>query len=408
MADQMSSRERMLAALNGEKPDHIPLAFMIFSALNERLAGERRGGDRAAFIEAQIELGLDTVVDLASFAPQAGETGHSDAAGLPVRFGEGVETRQWAEMESDLRYPVLHKEYTTPSGTLSVAVDQTDDWPYGDAARGDFSVPFMDDFLAPRCRRYLVERREDLIPLRHLLTPPAEGDLANCREAWRKGKQLAEKHDLLLAGGWGVGGDVLAWFCGLQNAVMTAVDDPGLIEELLALVDAWNRPRMQAFLDFGVDLFIRRAWYEGTDFWSPELYRRLFFPVIREEVRQVHEAGAKYGYILTSGSMPLHEMLVELGIDVLIGPDPVQGNGTDLKRMGEQLRGRMCTWGGVNGFVTVERGTREEVETAVREAVESLGPEGFILSPVDNVCDPSAAVWENVLALIAAWKKYRR
>ncbi len=407
MADEMSSRERMLAALNCEKPDHIPMAFMIFSALDERLNSKSKHGDPGAAIEAQTELGIDTFVDLCFFAPHTGEIGHADAPGFPVRFDERVKSREWAETPEGRRYPVLHREYSTPSGTLSVAVNQTDDWPYGDASGGDFHVPFMDDYLAPRCSKYLVETRNDLAPLRHLLVPPTGDDLKICHKAWDRGKELAREHDLLLTGGWGVGGDALAWFCGLQNAVMMAIDEPAFLEELLNIVDAWNRTRMQAFLDYGVDLFIRRAWYEGTDFWSPKLYRQFFFPIIREEVRMAHKAGAKYGYILTSGSMPLHDMLIDLDIDVLIGPDPVQGKGTDLKQMGEQLRGRMCTWGGVNGFITVERGTKGDIDVAVRKAIETLGPEGFILSPVDNVRDPSDEVWENVLALIESWKRYR-
>ena len=77
----------------------------------------------------------------------------------------------------------------------------------------------------------------------------------------------------------------------------------------------------------------RRAWYEGTDFWSPAFYEQFFVPILREEVRLAHEAGARYGYILTSGSMPLHDMLIDMGVDVLIGPDPVQGKGTDLQRI---------------------------------------------------------------------------
>ena len=105
--------------------------------------------------------------------------------------------------------------------------------------------------------------------------------------------------------------------------------------------------------------------------------------------------------------MPLHDMLIQLGIDVLIGPDPVQGKATDLNSMGEQLRGSMCTWGGVNGFITVEEGTKADIDTAVRDAIEALGPDGFILSPVDNVRDPSDETWEKVLALIESWKKYR-
>ena len=69
MANEMSSRDRMIAALNRQKPDRIPMAFMIFRALHERLARRGRGSDLPAVVMAQIELGLDTVVDLCSFAP---------------------------------------------------------------------------------------------------------------------------------------------------------------------------------------------------------------------------------------------------------------------------------------------------------------------------------------------------
>ena len=407
MTNTLSSRDRMLAALNGEAADHVPLAFMIFTALGDRLRQQGRASDPVAQVEAQLELGLDAVVDLTTFAPLAAETGHADAPGLPVRFAPQVRTRQWAEIHRDHPYPVLHREYATPAGTLAVAVDQTDDWPYGSAAGGDFRVPFMDDYLAPRCSRHLVQTRGDLAVLRHLLTPPTATDLASCHQAWEQGRRVARQHDLLLAGGWGVGGDALAWFCGLQQAVLMALDQPEFLAELLGLIAAWNRPRMQAYLDFGVDLFLRRAWYEGVDFWSPALFRQFFFPLLREEVDLAHQAGVRYGYILTSGSMPLHDQLLELGIDVLIGPDPVQGKGTDLPQMAAQLGGRMCTWGGVNGFVTVEMGTKEEIEMAVRTAIETLGPRGFILSPVDNVRDPSDLVWENVLSLIEAWKRHR-
>ncbi len=383
------------------------MALMIFSALNQRLNMPRRGGDPTAAIEAQLELGLDAIVDLTFVVPPLDEIGHSDAPGFPVRLGPGVTTRQWVETSQGDRYPSLHKEYVTPAGPLSIAVGQTEDWPYGDAANGDFQIPLMDDYVSPRCLKYLIETKDDLDCLRHLLVPPTEADLNACHQAWDSGKQLAKKHDLLLAGGWGVGGDALAWFCGLENAVMMAIDRPAFLKQLLGIIDAWNRPRMKAFLDCGVELFIRRAWYEGTDFWSPKLYREFFFPIIREEVRMAHDAGVKYGYILTSGSMPLHEMLIELDIDVLIGPDPVQGKDTNLRQMGEQLRGKICTWGGLSGPLTVENGTRADIDHAVREAIAALGPDGFILSPVDNIRDPSDQTWQNVLAMIESWKEYR-
>ncbi|MBI3923028.1 MAG: hypothetical protein HY318_16530, partial [Armatimonadetes bacterium] len=62
----------------------------------------------------------------------------------------------------------------------------------------------------------------------------------------------------------------------------------------------------------------------------------------------------------------------------------------------------------VNGFLTVERGTPREIEAAVHQAIDILGPGGFILSPVDNVRDPSDEVWRNVEVFIEAWKQCRR
>lgn len=406
MSSTMTSRERLLSAINCEKPDHIPLSFMIFSALKERVRQDLGVFDPVEYLEVQLALGLDTFVDLRHFTPENKQIGHSDVPGFPVRFPENVLTREWKEVDKASRYPLLHKSYQTPDGNLEVVVNQTDDWPYSGPSEGQAFVPFMDDFLAPRCRKYLVEKRKDLKALKNLLISPNEEDIKTCREAWDLGKMVAEDQNMLLVGGWGVGSDALAWFCGLENAVYMALVDPDFFQEILQMIDVWNRARMEIYLDYGVDLYVRRAWYEGTDFWSPELFNTYFYPIIRKEVQMAHEAGCKYGYILTSGSMPLHGLLTDLGIDVLIGADPVQGKGTDLPQMKSHLKGSTCIWGGVNGFVTVEEGTETQIEEAVKYAMETLGPDGFILSPVDNIRDPSDRVWKKTMKLIEAWRKY--
>jgi hypothetical protein len=100
-------------------------------------------------------------------------------------------------------------------------------------------------------------------------------------------------------------------------------------------------------------------------------------------------------------------MLIEAGVDVLIGVDPVQGKGTDLAEMRRSSAGRLALWGGVNGFVTVERGSPDAVRDAVREALAVLGPVGFILSPVDNVTGSSERVWANIDAFIDEWRRLR-
>jgi hypothetical protein len=54
-----------------------------------------------------------------------------------------------------------------------------------------------------------------------------------------------------------------------------------------------------------------------------------------------------------------------------------------------------------------QRGEEEEVRAAVREAIDALGPDGFILSPVDNITVDRPLTWRNVDIFIDEWKKHR-
>jgi len=392
---ELSSRERMLAALNHEEGDHVPLCFMIYSALRNRCRNDHE------FVEKQLEMGLDATVNLQ--LPCEGPSDHRDLPGLPVRFHPQVEVREWTEERPGERHPVvLHKEYHTPAGPLSTAVNKTEDWPYGD------HVPFLDDYLSPRSRKFLVEKEEDLGRLRYLLVPPSREDIRAFKEKSASDKRLATKNDLLVTGGRGVGLEAAAWLCGFRNIAIAGMRRPEFVDELASILHEWNARRMKVFLDTGVDLFVRRGWYESTDFWSPSLYSRFVLPYLRKEIELAHDAGAKFGYIMTSGSMPLLDMFVEAGLDVLIGVDPVQGRGTDLALMKRKLRGKVCLWGGVNGFITVEMGNATEITDAVTRAVRVLGPSGgFILSPVDNIRDDSPRAREGVQTMIDAWKRVR-
>ena len=71
----------------------------------------------------------------------------------------------------------------------------------------------------------------------------------------------------------------------------------------------------------------------------------------------------------------------------------------------QKLRGRIALWGGVNGFLTIEDGREEDIRKATAAALDTLGPDGFILSPVDNIRSASEATWRKVLAFIDAWKQ---
>ena len=125
MTTGLSSRDRMLAALECRQPDHVPCCFSAFQSLRQQCT------DQADFLDRQLEMGLNAAVTVST---------------IPLRHDPRVRIREWREDLPDELYPILHKEYETPAGTLCTAVSTSEDWPWGD------HVPFMDDFLIPRSR----------------------------------------------------------------------------------------------------------------------------------------------------------------------------------------------------------------------------------------------------------------
>lgn len=61
---------------------------------------------------------------------------------------------------------------------------------------------------------------------------------------------------------------------------------------------------------------------------------------------------------------------------------------------------------GVNNYHIIEAGTEAEVEVAVRNAVETLSPDGgFILAPSDSILDTSETAKRNFYKMISTWKE---
>lgn len=387
-----TSRDRILAALDCQLADHAPCCFMSFTALRKRC-----DDDMYALARAERAMGLDAMLFIPT-APRRERLEHPELRGLPVRSHPGVTAEEWIESGAD--QTILHKRYLTPEGELTTQVRISDDWPHGD------HIPFIDDYQVPRASKPLVTRREDLAPLRFLLTPPSDEDRARFAGEAAAARQFAAEEGVLLAGGWGVGVDMACWLCGINGVMTMQSDDPGLLSELLEMIHQWNMQRMAVVLDAGLDLFFKRAWYEGCDFVTPRFYRSEILPRLKAEVALAHSHGARFGYICSSGLAPMTDLYLESGIDALVGIDPVQGTHTDMRALKAKLGGRICLWGGVSGAVTVEMGDEQEVRTAVDRAFEELGPAGFVLSPIDNITVDAPLTWQNIEVLKQQWQTH--
>jgi hypothetical protein len=382
------SKPSLLATLN-HQPGPAPCSFMLFNGLKAECP------DYLTFLQRQLDLGLEPYVQIPPRPPVVINDFYN-LHGLPVHYHPAVRVREWKVQEGTDIF--LMKEYVTPEGTLRAEVRQDEAWRWGD------HVPFLDDYVTNRSRKFIVDGPADLPALRYLLVPPSAQEIRAFQAESAPVIAFARAHGLLLAGGWGVGADLIGWVYGLNRLPYALFDEPAFISELLEIIAAWNRARMQVLLDAGVDLIIKRAWYENCDFFTPRHYRKFLAPILQADAAQAHAYGARLGYILTANCMPLLEDIASAGVDVILGVDPLAW---DLEKTAARLGGRVCLWGGVNGHLTVEQGTPEAVRAEVRRALQVFSTTGgFILSPVDNVRDLTPTARANVECTDPGMAKY--
>ncbi len=382
----LSSRDRILRTIAREPTDYVPLCVLLWAGLSKRCSSTRD------FVERQLELGLDVLVPLPSLN-----------SGPPL----GVDREVWKEKAEP--YDLLHKVYRTPAGDLETTVALTPDWPHGE------DIPLLSDFNIPRARKFLVTDEADLGPLQCLLSGPGDEARRRFRQEAQQRRKIAVEHALALATPLARLADTACWLCGPVQFATWAIERPDFLRRLLDVLSRWERGRREAELEAAPDIVIRAEWY-ASPFLSPSLFGQFLGSAIRQDVELAHAAGAKYCYVGTANMMPFLGALMELGVDVVYGLDPIEGR-WDFARAKEQCRGRMALWGGMNGYLQVVRGGRAEIEEAVRNALDALAPGGgFILCPVDDIGltgtdqDSDATwnrTWQNVSHMVNAWKKLR-
>lgn len=394
MRPEMTSKERMLGTFDYSEVDYIPCAFMLFFNMTNKVKKQ----DKA--IEEELKMGLDAIVNV-------GTLEHS--------FHHDTKYSEWVEKADGNKY--FNRKLETPGGPLSQKVIQRNNWPTEEF------FPIFDDYIIPRSKKFFLDPEKDLDKLKYLLGPFSKENIEKLKNQAAEAKKIADKYGLLqVAGEMGrnlfnegnysliSGADMMSWLSGFENIMILSLTKPEIIKEYVNIISDWNKRQIEIYLDIAdVDLIVRRAWYETTEFWTPQAYKDIIAPTIRKEAELVHQAGKKYGYIMTSAFLPIIDDILDTGVDILIGLDPKEGKGTEMDIVKEKFSSRKkALWGGVSGPVTLEEGTARDAEEAAIEAIKILGRGGgFILSPVDNVREETENVWANTYKFIDTWKKYR-
>lgn len=410
----MNSRERLVAAIQHEKPDHLPMYCMCFGfTAPPNLRWQSNGREVPHWFTMRLEH-IHTLPEPWSVKDDLQRVLHWQSLGLddaldvspPWGMHPEVTFRDWQEPPTATeQHWRLCREYQTPAGVMRHIVQRTDEkMEPGWVVQPDKAV-LIEDFNIPRGVKHAVASPEDLPKVKHLLQGPSASQLAAYRERMAEVRRFADEHGIMVQGWSEFGMDLIVWLCGVDYTVMTAMTEPDVFQELVDIVSAFDRQRTEMMLDVGgVDVVVRRGWYSSTDFWSPKLFQKFLLPDLKRGAELAHQAGVRFAYVMTTGPLSMANHLLASGIDLLYWVDPMQEK-ADIAQVKEKFKDRIAIAGGVSSAVTLYKGSREEIRQAVQNAVSKLGPTGFILSPVDALFPDTP--WANVEAMIDAWREVR-
>jgi len=391
----MTSRQRVLASLNHEKPDRVPIDL---------------GGCICTSINVMAYQGLKRylnfrdhrcrVSNILLFVPEVEDEMrrklHVDVVALDrLEAAPGVVNRG------------IWKEHALPNGDTAffsedfepvVAEDGT--WElYHEGVRKGMLSPHSGSFVPT----YFPLQGAGIEDLENFDFSPMEGD--ELEELRRKARTLHEETDYAIFG-W-LGGSVFEathYLLGFDEAmVRLATDTPFMIRLFERLAEQTVR-NVELYLgavgkyidvigfydDFGI---------QTGPMISPLQFREYVKPHMKRIFSRVHELSGARVFLHTCGSVyEFMEDLIEAGVDIL---NPVQTSAAhmDSAVLKEEFGDRIVFWG---GGCDVQRvlplGSREEVRRDVRNRVEILGEHGgFVFAPIHNIV--AGVPPENVAAM---------
>jgi uroporphyrinogen decarboxylase len=352
----LSSRERLLTALDGGEPDRVPRALSFYRVEIEAIA------PRGAWHDDMVDV-------------------------VFVRFPESPEERELERRatpyppDTRLGHPAQVRTYAR--------------WGYH---------PELPDRSNPLARARSLENLRRF-PFPDLRAPYVVEGL---------GRQVEELHGRGLAAGGSLphlGGELFEAayrLRGLESFLTDLVERPDWAHYLLDRLAALARRNAEALARAGVDVLALDddVGMPGRMMISPRTWREFFAPrlagiigaarAIKPDLRVLYHSD---GHI-----EPILGDLVDIGVNAI---NPVQPEHMDAARIRRRFGPRLALWGTVGRQTTFAFARPEEIRAEVEERVATLGRAGLVLCPAYDVDEPDVP-WEHVAAFLEAAAEFGR
>jgi uroporphyrinogen decarboxylase len=198
---------------------------------------------------------------------------------------------------------------------------------------------------------------------------------------------------------------------GMDNFLLNMAAQPDFAEELLKKNAHFCKAIMGHFLDACGDLIdiIKIGDDIGTQeslLMSPRMYRRVLKPIHADFIASIKERTNAKVFFHTDGDVfPLIDDFIEIGVDIL---NPIQtsaGRMADIAELKQRYGKNLVMCGAVDTHHYLPNGTPEEVRAEVRRVIEVLGPGGgYLIASVHTIMNDVSS--ENILAMVDAVEEF--
>lgn len=359
----MNSKDRLLLALNKQKPDRLPATVHQWQGyhLDKYMNG-------ISALEAFKKCGLDAQIqyfeDMAQFWLV-------DADFKKLNTPQWIDSVEVISRDPDNR--IVHHYIKTPGGNLTFKTsgDRKTTWITEYLIKRDEDIYLIDKYMpVPKLKLDPVEKAYNEIKDDGILRGFVWGDQAGC---WQHAACLMDITQLIYA----------------------TFEKPDWVHQLLQILLKKKLDFIDSMKGAKFDVIETGGGASSSTLISPDLHEEFCLPYDRKLHDALHNLGFITSYHTCGGTYGIEEHIVANGTDAseTLAPISIGGNQEpwDFKR---KVGNRIACIGGIDQFSTLTEGSTAFIEEKVVEAFEKVGYEGgyicacsdhFFETPVENL-----------------------
>jgi len=354
MPEPMTSRERLLCALEGGTPDRLPVSLHQWQPYHLE---KYLGGIPA--LEAFERFGMDAQIQ---YFESMGQFWLVEADFSKFSTPEWIDEATVVSDDPDHR--VVHHAIRTPEGTLTYKT------------AGDRKTTWITE--------YLIERDEDVELLRKYMPVP-KLDLAPIEALYD------EIGDRGILRGFVWGDQVGPWqhaccLADINQLIFRAIDEPDWLHELLGVLLEKKLRFIESMKGAKFDLVETGGGASSSTVLSPKLHEEFCLPYDRKIHDALHDLGFRVTYHTCGGTLGIEEHIVANGCDAseTLAPTSVGGN-QEPWDFARKIDGRVALIGGLDQHSVLTDGAPDQIRAMVHKLFDTVGAGGgYVCSLSDH------------------------